>query len=589
MRNYTIKIILIISFLLTFTHISKGQCGNTYLYLPVRPNDSAPQRGVTIGDLDISGNQLTLEALVTPTSTQAFAHGGDIVSKHCSETNVNYLLRPRSAHITTTNGFFSVVSDTCLQLYQTYHIAMVYNGSTLSLYSNGILIGQTAATGNLVTNDLPARIGREACDAPSTVDFDGFIDQVRIWSTARSQADIQQYMNTDLTFFQKINPNLKAYYIFSSYNNQAFSGGFTASPQGTVYIGRALPKCPSLTVNQCPPTSTLPLNPPVSLGCDHFLKIDDEFSGVTIGDLDLGGNQLTVEAVFRRTADYDRTGEGGDLVSKHSQASDANFFLRPNAAVMRVGNTFYKITSICEIDTGETYHVAMVYDGSTFTFYRNGEIQGSLTTIGGNLGTNNWPMRIGTEANQQTALPIHFIGYINEVRIWNVARSFDSIYYNYRRAMPYIPSSLIAYYNFDNLNNKAGSGWNGTLFGDASINQTDPHCSNGYVNGPICIPLSRLRRNPSPREEPEVNMQGTVIYPNPATSVAYVRFTSTDDKFVTIRLFDVSGKLLSEQKEATSQGINNIRVDNLHSLKPGLYIVQIIGSHGSVQKKLIIQ
>src|SRR5690348_6478457 len=154
MRNITFRSLVLVLYLQALAnHMQAQKCTSTYLYLPARASSSDPQRGVDIGDVDVTGHFLTVEALVRPMSSQPFAQGGDIVSKHCDANNINYLLRPRSAHITTTNGHFFVNSEVCLQINRTYHIAMTYDGSTLKLYSNGVLIGSTSATGDLINNN----------------------------------------------------------------------------------------------------------------------------------------------------------------------------------------------------------------------------------------------------------------------------------------------------------------------------------------------------------------------------------------------------------------------------------------------------
>ena len=54
-----------------------------------------------IGDLDISGSQLTVEAIYTSTDPASV----DLVSKHSNPGDVNYLLRSTHAELTTTGGF----------------------------------------------------------------------------------------------------------------------------------------------------------------------------------------------------------------------------------------------------------------------------------------------------------------------------------------------------------------------------------------------------------------------------------------------------------------------------------------------------
>ncbi|MBN8865141.1 MAG: gliding motility-associated C-terminal domain-containing protein [Sphingobacteriales bacterium] len=218
--------------------------------------------------------------------------------------------------------------------------------------------------------------------------------------------------------------------------------------------------------------------PALSQTCDNWLNLPSYQSYVSVGDLDVPGNQITVEAVFMRTAPY--TGGpvwAGDLVSKHNNPPDVNYLLRPNNAEITTTNGYFITPPICEIELNKVYHAAMVYDGTRLKFYRNGFLMSSVACTG-NMFQNNFQTRIGLYdalVHQE-----NLIGYINEVRIWNVARTQAQIrtYMSASLPNPGSQTGLLAYYTFDNLLNKQGNAsWNGVLGGSASINATIPDCS----------------------------------------------------------------------------------------------------------------
>jgi gliding motility-associated-like protein len=224
--------------------------------------------------------------------------------------------------------------------------------------------------------------------------------------------------------------------------------------------------------------------------CDTWLNLPSNPSFVKVGDLDVSGNKLTIEAVINRTTPY--TGGplwAGDIVSKHTQPTDANYLLRPNSAEITTTNGYFKTPDICAIDLNKNYHVAMVYDGSFLKFYRNGFLM-SQVAASGNLYQNDFETRIGwywLELYQE-----NFIGYINEVRIWNIARTQTELrtYMSTSLPSPAAQAGLLAYYVFDNLLNKQGNiAWNGTLSGMATINATNPECPNFTVDS-CCAPLT---------------------------------------------------------------------------------------------------
>jgi gliding motility-associated-like protein len=231
--------------------------------------------------------------------------------------------------------------------------------------------------------------------------------------------------------------------------------------------------------------------PPLS-NCDTWLSTPSLPSYVDVGDLDVAGNQLTVEATINRTQPYaPGTGDNndGDIVSKHTNPTNINYLLRPNHAYITTTNGFFATPDVCEIELNKTYHLAMVYDGTSLKYYRNGFLMCQVAATG-NLFQNDFPARIGLYSG---AVLENFEGYTNEVRIWNVARTQQQIRDNMTTSLPNpaTQTGLLAYYTFDNLLNKQGNPlWNGTLNGAAAINQTNPTCSAFVADSCAAIPCA---------------------------------------------------------------------------------------------------
>lgn len=224
-------------------------------------------------------------------------------------------------------------------------------------------------------------------------------------------------------------------------------------------------------------TSLAQLNIP----CTNWLSLPSFKSAISIGDLDIPGNQITVEAMFVRTTPY--SGDymwAGDLVSKHRDPSDVNYLLRPSSAQITTSDGYFVTPEICDIEIGKVYHAAMVYDGTTLKFYRNGFLMSSVPATG-SLFQNNYNTKIGLYEDE--ILNTNLIGYINEVRIWNVARTQNEIKATMNASLnnPGSLPGLKAYYIFDNLINKQGNTtYNGSISGSAIPNSTLPMCS--YVS-----------------------------------------------------------------------------------------------------------
>lgn len=211
------------SFVLAFIFFSYSSFSQNSLSTIPAPT----QRWVAIGDLDVGGTQLTIEALY-----KRGANGNiqNIISKHLDPSNVNYLLRANNFQITTSSGFKVVNSPIPVVNNVWYHIAATYDGASIKLYINGCLVADSAHTGTIVTNDLVSAIGTRAA-SPGTDHFRGSIDELRVWDIVRTQPQILQNMN-DLA-----NPTtetgLLAYYKFNGdYLNIQGNATFNGIPQG---------------------------------------------------------------------------------------------------------------------------------------------------------------------------------------------------------------------------------------------------------------------------------------------------------------------------------------------------------------------
>lgn len=184
---------------------------------------------VNLGDLDVAGDKITVEALIT----KGAGSNLNILSKHTDPSNDNYLFRPSAFSVTTTNGFFFVLNPVTLPQNVPFHVAGTYDGTMLRYYVNGCLVADTPCTGTLVLNDLNTAIGNQSSN--QTEPFTGFIDELKIWNVTRTQAEIQANMNT------LPNPTtqtgLLAYYTFNSgYTNDQGNATWNGTPVGATAL-----------------------------------------------------------------------------------------------------------------------------------------------------------------------------------------------------------------------------------------------------------------------------------------------------------------------------------------------------------------
>lgn len=113
-------------------------------------------------------------------------------------------------------------------------------------------------------------------------------------------------------------------------------------------------------------------------------------------------------------------------------------------------------------------HVAATYSAGTMEFFINGSSVGTLPAP--NFAVNpNRPLRIGAGVTEN---PINYFfnGQIDEVRVWNVARTEAQIQSTMNTGIIGSLPDLAANWNFDNINggmvpDVSGNGHMGTIFG----------------------------------------------------------------------------------------------------------------------------
>jgi concanavalin A-like lectin/glucanase superfamily protein/fibronectin type III domain protein len=169
---------------------TSGRFGGAISFNGAGGNVSVPDNA----SLDLT-NASTLEAWIYPTSAPAFAA---VVAKERTGGGLPYGLESASgvsdAYV-NTGGNATARSSSALPVSSWTHLAQTYDGAAVRLYVNGALAASTPATGSLLNSTDPLRIGGDQTWGEW---FAGRIDEVRIYSRALSQGEIQADMNTSI-------------------------------------------------------------------------------------------------------------------------------------------------------------------------------------------------------------------------------------------------------------------------------------------------------------------------------------------------------------------------------------------------------
>lgn len=146
---------------------------------------------------------ITVEAWINADTWKSSIWAGTVVGKQVGSPDRGYCLtvgEGGKAEFTVAigNAWHKATSPAIMGLLAWYHIAGVYDGAFVRIYINGQLQASTPITGamnpatgtalNIAEN--PSWSGRY---------FDGRIDEVRIWNVARSQSEIADHMNAEIT------------------------------------------------------------------------------------------------------------------------------------------------------------------------------------------------------------------------------------------------------------------------------------------------------------------------------------------------------------------------------------------------------
>lgn len=173
--------------------------------------------------VQITGNKITLEAWIYPTSWKTNVWEGNIVNKEAP--GAGYMLRAGASgklNFNLGSGPWNELTSSAavLTLNTWQHVAGTYDGSYMRIYVNGNLTDSIAksiiisnATSNLCIGEGLFYSGRH---------FPGKIDEVRVWNVARTKSEIQSQMNAE---FCTVPSGVKAYYTF----NQGIAGGTNTS------------------------------------------------------------------------------------------------------------------------------------------------------------------------------------------------------------------------------------------------------------------------------------------------------------------------------------------------------------------------
>ncbi len=327
------------------------------------------------------------------------------------------------------------------------HVALVHGGGRLRAYKNGILVGDIAsgATQQPGTGAPPDFYFGGFVEASTPYFFEGQLDELQIWNVARTADEIRRDMYRTLTGSE---PGLRAYFRMTDGTGLTVTDDSGNGFNGTMRDG--WPSCPSCP----PPNGTYPLwvasgafaGPRMALDFDG---VDDFVDVVSDADTVIGtgwAGTKTAEVWVRPTTTgiVTNTAVQGDLIIGGTQWGISQANISSEDRLWLWNNDGDEDRIGLPYTVGEWTHLALVHDGGVLTVYQDGRAAGSITS--GNT-ISDTVLTIGGRS-----VGNYFQGQLDELRLWNTARSAAQILANAYQTVAPDESGLAAYYRFDQQN-----------------------------------------------------------------------------------------------------------------------------------------
>jgi hypothetical protein len=207
----------------------------------------------------------------------------------------------------------------------------------------------------------------------------------------------------------------------------------------------------------------------------HFDGLDDMVDCGNGSEVNISGSSFTLEAWIYAES-WELNVWQGNIINKEQNGAgtDYGYMLRVGAGGKlnaNFGNGSWKeVTSTNAVLTLNTWHhIAGRYNGSYLTIYVDG-IPVDSSAYSGSINSGNSNLVIGAQSNGGR----HFTGSIDEVRIWDVARTKSQIQQNMHTLQCADETGLKAYYRFDQ-----------GIAGGNNAGQTTANDSRGQSHGTL--------------------------------------------------------------------------------------------------------
>ncbi len=304
-----------------------------------------------------------------------------------------------------------------------HHWVGTYDGSTMAIYIDGVLVASKPASGPINTTTDPLFLGAKNDSSPLGDHLDGSLDDVRLYNRGLSAAEVKQLynlggqkLNSSVTTLQNgssLTSGLVGHWTFDNLdvtdrvydrsgqgNNGAFIGGATTSAKVAGKLGQALRFDGNTTY--------------VNAGTSTSLNIT---------------GAITLSA-WIKASDFSACVSGCDIISNYNAAGNTaqyEFYLYNNDigyGSAPGGGAGAGTSNAPVTQTNRWYHIVVTRDNTgvrtadNVNFYVDGVLQPSSAETGTPPSTGFGRTAIGRDGDV-TDSTFYFPGVIDDARIYN--------------------------------------------------------------------------------------------------------------------------------------------------------------------------
>jgi len=245
------------------------------------------------------------------------------------------------------------------------------------------------------------------------------------------------------------------------------------------------------------------------------------------------------------------------------------------------------------------YHVAMTYDGAVAKVYMNGKLETSKNLTGVTPRSLTQALILGA-ARRLSTPEYPFRGVLDELRLWNVARSNAQITASMTTALAGNETGLAAYYPMDEGTGQyvidhtanANHGWMGTT---KQADDSDP--SWVASDRPKTVSAMGQTMPLAQSSETAVSLPQAFAlyanYPNPFNNQTTITFALPESRQVQLAIYDVTGRLVKNlaggefsagEHRLTWAGMN----DQGEIVPSGIYFYRLSAGDWSAVQRLVL-